>query len=332
MRLKNLNQDCSLRAFCCTLVLLFVLSSSTLRAEPVVFHLKGGDRIGGTVVSESTNSVLITTPWAKELSIPLDQIESRESQVVTAVPAAVTVPARTTPPVVPTKKEALPVAKPWKFDAKFGMDLIYGETDRRLYYGQVALTYTRPYESNPKQSLRNTLEYRADYATTDNIESANRMYGSDKADFDVGEHTFVYNLAGAGYDDVRLIELQYEIGSGIGYHLVHRTNITANVEGGFTYQSQDRHDVAGINAAYARAGEDVTWKIFPQTTLSQRASVLTRVDLPQQLQFRLEANLAFAIVKNISFNLTAIEMYDTRPVPGVAANEFQLRSAIGLAF
>jgi hypothetical protein len=332
MRLKKSNHDRSHRAISCALTLLFVLLANTLRAEPVVFHLKGGDRIAGTVVSESTNSVVIATPWAKELTIPLNQIESREPQVVAAVPPAVTLPTTTTPPVVPTKKQAPPVMKPWKFDAKFGMDLIYGENDRRLYYGQMALTYTRPYESNPKQALRNTAEYRADYATTDNIESANRMYGSDKMDFDVGEHTFVYNLAGAGYDDVRLIDLQYEVGPGLGYHLLRRTNITANVEGGFSYQSQDRHDAPAINAAYARAAQDVTWKIFPQTTLSQRASVLTRVDLPQQLQLRLEANLAFALVKNISFNLTAIEMYDTRPVPGVAPNEFQLRSAIGLAF
>ena len=66
--------------------------------------------------------------------------------------------------------------------------------------------------------------------------------------------------------------------------------------------------------------------------LSDWQALLTRVDAPDQLQLRLEANLGFAVVKNVSFNLTAIEMYDTRPVPGVTPSEFQLRSAIGLAF
>jgi len=277
--------------------------------------------------------VVIATTWSKELHIPLNQIESRQPVCVPAPANAVTAATPGTPPaVVVAKPETRPVLKPWKLDAKLGMDLIYGETDRRIYYGQLALKYARPYEPGSQQFLRNTLEYRVDYATTDAVQSANRMYGSDKTDFDVGERMFVYNLVGAGYDDVRQIDLQYETGPGLGYHLIRRPTFTANVEGGFSYQAQERAGSAPIEAAYARVAQDVTWKIYPQTTFSQRASVLTRVDSPEQLQMRLEANLGFAIVKNISFNLTAIEMYDTRPVPGVTPSEFQLRSAIGLAF
>lgn len=316
--------------------MLFGLLTNTLAAEPVIFYLKGGDRIAGTVLSETTNAVVIATPWVKELSIPLDQIEARDPGVVTTpppTPATVTaVPPGKPPVLAASKPEAPPAIKPWKLDAKLGMDLIYGEKDRRIYYGQIALKYARPYEPNSRQFLRNALEYRADYATTDAVQSANRMYGSNKTDFDVAEHMFIYNLVGVGYDDVRLIDLQYEIGPGLGYHLLHRPTLTANVEGGFSYQVQDRPDSQRIEAAYARAAQDVTWKIYSNTTLTQRASVLTRVDSPDQLQFRLEGNLCFAIVKNLSFNLTAIEMFDTRPVAGVTPSEFQLRSAIGVAF
>ena len=326
-------------------MLLFSLLTSSLPAEPVIFHLKGGDRIAGTVLSEGTNSVVIATPWAKELSIPLDQIESRQAVPAPGIASAVPAVAPGKPPVTSVAAEAGKApdvtkakspkpepAKTWRFDAKLGMDLIYGEKDRRIYYGTMALKYAQPYASKPRQFFRNTLEYRADYATTDDVESANRMYGSDKADFDISEHLFVYNFAGAGYDEVRKIDLQYEVGPGLGYHLFRLANFTANVEGGFSYQVQDRQDSERIEAMYARAAQDVTWKIYPQTTFSQRAALLTRVDAPDQLQLRLEANLGFAVVKNVSFNLTAIEMYDTRPVPGVTPSEFQLRSAIGLAF
>jgi putative salt-induced outer membrane protein YdiY len=217
-------------------------------------------------------------------------------------------------------------------DARLGMDLIYGAKDRQIYYGQIALRYARPYRSNSRQFFRNTLEYRVDYATTDDVESANRMFGSDKMDFDVGERLFIYNFVGLGYDDVRKIDLQFEAGPGLGYHLLRLTNFTANVESGFSYQLQDRQDSQRIEAMYARIAQDTQWKIYEQISFSQRAALLTRVDAPDQMQLRLEANLGLAIVKNISFNLTAIEMYDTRPVPGVTPNEFQLRSAIGLAF
>lgn len=311
----------------------------------MVFHLKGGDRIAGEILSESTNSVTISTSWAKEVVLPLDQIAARElptAIAATNAPPVIVhkVPATTNPVVVvqsaKLREEKKPAAsepsKLWRADAKLGMDMIQGEKDRRIYYGQLALKYTRPFESEPTRVFRNTLEYRADYARTDGVESANRMYGSDKVDLDIGRRLFVYNFAGAGYDEVRKIDLQYEVGPGLGYHLFRLPSFTANVEGGLSYQCQDRQDSDRIEALYARVGEDLTWKVDSRITFSQRAALLTRVDAPDQMQLRLEANLAFGIVKNVTFNLTAIELYDTRPVPGVTPSEFQLRSAIGLAF
>lgn len=332
---KNSSRDLEGCATCCAVLVFFALTASALRAAPVVFHLKGGDRIAGTVLSEGSNSVVIATTWAKELNLPLEQIESRETVSATltnAIVASPVKPTATNAVTVAAKPTQTNPAKAWRFDAKLGMDLIYGEKDRRIYYGQTALKYARPYRSNPREFFRNTLEYRVDYATTDGIESANRMYGSDKVDFDVGSDLFVYNFTGAGYDEVRKIDLQYEVGPGLGYHLFRLTNFTANVEGGFSYQVQNRQDSPRIEAMYGRMAQEVTWKIYAQTTFSQRAAFLTRVDAPEQMQLRLEANLGLALVKNVSFNLTAIEMYDTRPVPGVTPNEFQLRSAIGLAF
>ena len=314
-------------AICWAALVLSTLLTNALIAGPVVFHLKGGDCITGTILSEDTNAVVVSTSWAKELSLPSGQIESRQ------IPPT-TIPALTekSPVVAVTKPTKPEPAKAWRFDGKLGMDLIYGAKDRQIYYGQIALKYARPYKSNSRQFFRNAVEYRVDYATTDGIESANRMFGSDKMDFDVGERLFLYNFAGVGYDEVRKIDLQYEAGPGLGYHLMRYSNFTANVEGGFSYQVQDRHDSPRIEATYARAAQEVTWKIYSQTTFSQRAALLTRVDAPEQMQLRLEANLGLALVKNVSFNLTAIEMYDTRPVPGVTPNEFQLRSALGLAF
>lgn len=342
---KNSSRDLKCCAARCAALVLLALLTNTLPAGPVVFHLKGGDRIAGTVLFEGTDAVVIATPWVKELSLPLDQIEARETLPAMATTNAVAAasldePITTNSAAVTGAMSTVVAAKPpkpvpvkeWRLDAKLGMDLIYGAKDRQVFYSQIALKYARPYASNPRQFFRNTVEYRVDYATTDEVESANRMSGSDKMDFDVGERLFLYNFAGAGYDEVRKIDMQYEVGPGLGYHLFRSANFTANVESGFSYQYQDRHDSPRVEAIYARAAQDVTWKIYSQTTFSQRAALLTRVDGPEQMQLRLEANLGLALVRNVSFNLTAIEMYDTRPVPGVTPNEFQLRSAIGLAF
>jgi hypothetical protein len=322
-------------------VLLLAVLPFLVRSETVLFHLKGGDRLAGTVLSESSNAVVIVTRWASEVSLPADQIEAREvlpdPTATNNIAATVVAPTNESPasPAAPANelaKPAKPRAKQWWADAKVGVDLIRGAKDREIYYGQFALRYARPYATKPRESFRNTLEYRVDYSQTDGVESSDRMYGSDKVDLDIGRDLFVYNFAGAGYDDVRRIEFQYEVGPGFGVHVLRRTNLVVNIEGGLNYQSQERIGAERVEALYGRVAQDVMWRLDSAVTLSQRAALLTRLDEPEQMQLRVEATFGVAIMKNVSFNLTAIEIYDTRPVPGVSPNEFQLRSAIGLAF
>lgn len=327
MTRRNRSLESARRALCCAGAVIFpLLTSASIPTERFVFLLKGGDHITGTIVSESSNTVVVATAWARELSLPAEQIEARE-KISTNSPTSVPQPA-----IAAAKAPKPAPKKSWHADARVGMDLIQGAKDREIYYGQAALRYARPLAANPSRSFRNTLEYRADYAKTDGVKSSDRMYGSDKADYDVSRDLFLYNFAGAGYDHVRKIEFQFETGPGLGCHLVRAATFCANVEGGFNYQSQERIGTSRVEAVYGRAAQDITWKVDSQVTFTQRSALLTRVDEPDQMQLRLEANLALALMKNLSLNLTAIEIYDTRPVPGVTPNEFQLRSSIGVAF
>jgi hypothetical protein len=272
---------------------------------------------------------VVATAWADELSLPVSQIEAREilaatpptNQPVARPPAVV---ALTPPPATPKQG--------WHADTRVGMDLIRGAKDREIYYGQLALRYARPLASDPERYFRNTLEYRVDYTKTDGVKSSDRMYGSDKVDYDIGRKLFLYGFTGAGHDDIRKITFQFETGPGAGYHLVRTPVFAASVEGGVNYQNQEREGFDRVEALYGRVAQDILWKVDSRVTLSQRSALLTRVDAPDEMQLRLEANLGFALVKNVSLNLTAIEIYDTRPVPGVTPNEFQLRSSIGLGF
>ena len=47
-------------------------------AQPVTLHLRNGDRITGTISSEDTNRIVLSTPWLKELSVPTAQVLKRE--------------------------------------------------------------------------------------------------------------------------------------------------------------------------------------------------------------------------------------------------------------
>ena len=327
---------------CSIAAILVCLCTVQVQAEKVIIHLKNGDRIGGELVSQTTDAIIVDTAWAKGLRIPTDQLVSKEVEAGSLTNAVNFAEASThSASTIPKQPQPLPAQKPavtakqkneWKFDAKLGADMIRGERDRDIYYGQFAVNYAHPYESNPKKFFRNKLDIRMDYGTTDGNESANRLTASDKTDFDFGKHAYAYNYVGGGFDKVRRIESQIEGGPGAGYHLFRKPNFVLNLEGGLTYQYQNRDNAMELDSLFGRVGQDCTWKLYPKITFSQRSAVLASLEDSDQVQFRLEANLSFGIVEHLSLNLTAIELYDTRPVPGVTRSEFQLRSALGVDF
>src|SRR5689334_19011112 len=64
--------------FCFFLCYCLLGICADVHGATTILHLKNGDRIAGTIVSENTNHVVITTSWIKELSIPISQIDKRE--------------------------------------------------------------------------------------------------------------------------------------------------------------------------------------------------------------------------------------------------------------
>src|SRR5260221_14395271 len=60
-------------------MLLVVLLCSPLQgADSITLYLRNGDRITGTITSEDTNRVVLSTPWIKEVIVPATQISKRE--------------------------------------------------------------------------------------------------------------------------------------------------------------------------------------------------------------------------------------------------------------
>lgn len=338
------------------------LAPCTARSGEVSLQLKNGDRLTGEALFEDEERIVVRTTWNVEVSVPKSEVEQMTAVIPAAQlkvpePAAAATAAKTTPPKPADSKpspsgsaarqpslvakakpapSAPPLAKKpkhWKWNLKLGTDFINGAKDREIYYGQTALTYTRNYERNPKQFLRNKIDYRVDYGKTDGSESVNRMLGANKLDFDVGSGLYGYAALGAGYDKVRKIEYEYELGPGIGYHLLAKKSMALDAELGLNYQYRK-----GLNGApnreviQSRIGQELTWEVVPKITLKEQAAFLPFLDDLGEYQVRLEGNLGFGIVKHLSLNLTVLNFYDTLPAPGVPNNEFQFRSSLGVNF
>lgn len=308
---------------------------------------------------------ILTPPLVTITNAPI--VVATNSPVITATNAPVVV--ATNAPVV-AKTEPAPAAKPvvapkpikpktpssWHGDVAVGADVGFSKTRRELYHGRFKITYAPVAEtgSNSVSRLidrfRNTFDYNAAYGTvtvddgnggSETRLSANRMDGSSKTDFDLGSErrVFVYNLFGGGYDEIRRIERRYEIGPGVGYHILNRSNLVLNAEFGVNYQTQQLWSKTGRGPRVYnwnerfnyRLAEDFTWKISKTLTFDEKFEFFPQVDF-EEYRFRFESNLRYWILENLSFNLTVLDVYDTEPARGVGRNDLQIRSSISVKF
>jgi putative salt-induced outer membrane protein len=328
---QSRSNNCVWPGLLAMLGLLFTAAPS-YAADNLVFHLRNGDRITGRVVSEDIHQVTVFTVWKQDLVIPIDEITKREKAEGRPIVASPMPPIKKdeAKPSEKTAPAAATAVKPkpsnvWHGDIQVGTDLAFSERNRQLYYARAKITHT--YER-----LKNTLDFNAAYGRTEGVTSDNRAEGSLKTDYDYGQKAYVYNLGGMGYDTIRKIDLHYEIGPGLGYHVIKRSNWTWNIEGGANYQARSFSDNTTDDKFFLRAAEDGSWKISNKLTFDEKLEFFPNTEDLRQYRIRFESNLRYWLLENLSFNLTLLDVYDTTPAAGVSQNDLQIRSSVGVKF
>ena len=329
-----------------------LFAAANVVAQTVSLELKTGDRITGRIISETTNRVVLSNAWSREMVIPLAEISKR-----TAVPAmnsAVAGGAVATNSPVKTNAVALakavaatnafftsPLLKNWHGDIQVGADLTFSERNREVYNAKAKVIYA-------KNRFKTVFDYDATYGRSEVDEivtvngvttkqlvtrtDANRMNGGVKTDFDLTKKWYVYNLASMGYDEIRKIDLRYEIGPGVGYHLIQRTNFFLNTESGANYQREDRADGTTSSTFFFRLAENVAWKITPRLSWDEKFEYMPRVEDVSEFRMRFETNIRYAMLQNVFVNLSLVDLYDSQPANGVTQNDLQVRASLGVKF
>jgi putative salt-induced outer membrane protein YdiY len=317
-------------------------------AQTVSVELKNGDRITGQVLSETTNRLTLSNAFAREISLPLTEISKRTVLVALTNPAPVV--AVTTNPPASTNVVALaktvaatnrfltsPFLKSWHGDIQVGADLTFSERNRQVYNAKAKLIYAR-------NRFKSVFDYDTTYGRTEVEETingvtrtttktdANRMNGAVKTDFDLTPKWYVYNIAGMGYDEIRKIDLRYEFGPGLGYHLIQATNFFLNVEAGVTYQREERSDDTVQRRFFGRVAENAAWKITPRLTWDEKFEYMPSLEESGEYRIRFETNFRYAMLQNVFLNLSILDIYDSQPALGIKKNDLQIRSSVGVKF
>jgi hypothetical protein len=294
-------------------------------ADQVMLLLRNGDRITGTITSQDTNRVVLSTPWVKELIVPVSQISKREPVPPAQKPPSPAIgagaTAGTASPPLPSKAAAKLIAG----EVNLGTDLGFSQKNRQLYTGRakIILAYER---------LKNTFDYDFSYGRDAGVLSANRMDGSSKTDIDLHHRFYIYSIAGAGYDQIRKIDLRYNVGPGVGYHLVQVTNFLLNTELGLDYQAQRLSDGTDTDFIFMRLAESFNWQLNAKLSWDEKFEFFPEIEDFDVFRFRFETNFRYQLFSNLSLNLTVIDQYDTRPANAVTRNDLQVRSSVGVKF
>jgi len=329
-----------------------LFAAANVFAQTVSLELKSGDRITGKILSETNNRVVLSNAWAREMVIPLAEILKRTpviapTNAIVAV-AATNSPAKTNAVALAKAVAATnafftsPYLKNWHGDLLVGADLTFSERNRQVYNAKAKLTYAKDrfkavfdYDATYGRSEVDEIVQHADGSTTTRQVTrtdANRMNGGVKADYDLTKKWYVYNLATMGYDEIRKINLRYEVGPGMGYHLIVVTNFFLNVESGIDYQKEDRADGTEVSTFFCRFAELAAWKITPRLTWEEKFEYMPRVENLRECRMRFETNFRYALLQNVFVNLSLVDLYDTEPANGVTQNDLQVRSSVGVKF
>lgn len=327
-------------------------------AAPWVFHLKNGDRITGEIASEKKDSVVVRS-LAGKVRIPLSQIDhrepvapaSKEASNGNVASAAAPKPAANPPPKPAAPQAAAPGASStnrlalgqnpwyrpawfqplltnWNVNVQLGSDMGFGTTDRQTYYGNASAIHRW-------DRVRNSATASAAYGKVNGFKSANRIDGTLKTDVDLGTRRKIYafNLAGAGFDAIRRLDLQFQEGAGLGYKLIEKPRFILNTELGAQYQEfdfigtqQDRNIVS------VRLGEDLTWELTSKLRIRQTLAFMPNIADFGDFRAQYTLNFSYPLLKRTTINLNVIDLYDTNPVHGVNNNDLTIQTTLGVSF
>ena len=304
-------------------------------------QLRNGDTVSGQLVSEDSTNLVLRTPWAANLSVPKSELIKRDALPATGSataaapkppPAAPAVAAKPVAPVlkpIPPRPPAPPSPKPkseWAVELEVGADLAFSTIDRSVYHGRIRV-------NNTYGRLRNAAELRAAYGEAQGKLTENRTDASLKTDFDLNQRrVFLYNMAVLSMDEIRNIDLRYEVGPGVGYHVIQKPKFTLDLETGAAFEHREFANRSADEHLLFRVAEKTTWNISSKLSMDERFEIFPNVDQLGEFRIRFEANLRYSFWKNVYLTLGVIDQWESDSAPGVSQNDLQIRTSVGARF
>lgn len=232
----------------------------------------------------------------------------------------------------------------WSGSADLGLSLTSGNSATTTLNAGVDLARVTKRD-------KTTVFYRqiqaSDRAKTPTLRIANAKHAGVQYDLKVSDRAFVFGFTNFDFDEFLRLDLRFVGGGGFGYSIIKNAKSTLDLSGGIAYNKEifdttpaptttvpnpvytttSRDSIEGFVA------EEWRYKISPRSSFFEKATLFPNFTKAGEFRFNLDAGVATALTKYLSWNLAFSNRYlSNPPLAGLKKNDTLLTTGIRFTF
>lgn len=159
------------------------------------------------------------------------------------------------------------ITENWEGRIELGASRTTGKVDSFGFYGAIEA-------ERRGLSWDNMISARAEFQETNDVRSAERIVGTWRPRYRIGDDLNVYGLAQFEHDPILSLSGRYTLGGGIGYAVLDGSDLSLRLDGGPAIRRTRTTRGDDFTALGGRASIDFDWKVSPTLEIKQDGSFI----------------------------------------------------------
>jgi putative salt-induced outer membrane protein YdiY len=323
--------------------------------------LKNGDRISGTIIKADSETLMMSTDFAGDVTVQwaaVTAIQSTQplhvavkggqtvSGTVTTKDGGLSVETRRFGPVTMPKDNVLLIRNDaeqasyeqslhpsWRENWEGGVNIGFALTRGNSQTKNLALAFTAD-----RKTLNDKLGAYAHsvYATNDSPgalpnTTANFIQGGIRYDHDLTPRLFGFAGADFQTDDLQNLDLRSVLGAGLGYHAIKAAASSLDLLAGLNY-THESYSTFSRNFPAATLGEEFTHKLRSTTVLVQKLYFYPDLSATGEYRATFDLGTVTKMSKWLGWQNSFGDIYVTNPPAGKKQNDIIFTTGLSVSF
>lgn len=320
--------------------LMLLVVVAPLAADQV--ELKNGDHLSGTVVKYTGETLVFTTPYAKEIPIAWAEVQSLSTDAPYWVKLTsgeyvsarfvshgdgVHLESETVEGTGPVALAdvvtiGIPPGARWGADVKAVLNGSQGNTET-LAFGAAAEA-TR--ETDADRLRFGGLIARESRDSEDTVKNT-RGWGS--YDYHLGAHWDVGGFVTLEYDHFKDLDLRTVVGAGPGYRFIDDKTMLFKVHAGLAYVNENFSNESDNDYITAVVGDEFRWSISESRSVYQLLDVYPSLAEGKDVFLHAEVGFRQSLMQGLFLEVALVDDFDNLPAQGTKKNDFRYLLQLG---